>query len=236
LSTPSETAIVTSLFGWSPAPASIHYRSSSASVSRSGSVAPAMSPFSRSRSATPISGTRPSTPVPTDPSSSDRLLIPPVFTPRDASLLHCALCQRRVGLWTFAPPPQAVSDPARPQRPFDLMKEHRAHCPYVVRSTVVPSFPVPNAHGGGDASTDAVEGWRAVLIVVGRHGVSQRVRTGERGPSDGSGLEVSDVDGIEAMLAGVKDRGVSCSRCKKREVTDDCLGRARNLSSTSGDF
>lgn len=29
-----------------------------------------------------------------------------------------------------------------PQRAFDLLKEHRSYCPYAVRSTVVPSFPL----------------------------------------------------------------------------------------------
>ena len=30
-----------------------------------------------------------------------------------------------------------------PRRAFDLLKEHRSYCPYTVRSTVVPSLPLP---------------------------------------------------------------------------------------------
>ena len=41
------------------------------------------------------------------------------------------------------------STPSRPKkslphRSFDLLKEHRSYCPYAVRSTTVPSFPLPS--------------------------------------------------------------------------------------------
>lgn len=41
---------------------------------------------------------------------------------------------------SMGPPPQAVGP-----RQIDLLKEHRPYCPYVVKSTVVPSLPVPSS-------------------------------------------------------------------------------------------
>lgn len=75
----------------------------------------------------------------------------------------------------------------------------------------------------------AVEGWRAVLSVVLRYGIGQRQRISqarsflERSDVDGESVSASgsgppsvtvldeedmDVDGINAMIAGVKSRGV----------------------------
>lgn len=185
---------------------------------------------------------------------------------RDTALLQCVLCQRRIGLWAFAPQPSTADEPscterrdlsgtdpameyvnaadpaaARPatssskktatQRQFDLLKEHRSYCPYVVRSTVVPTLPVPpppnssnptNAHlrsnsSGLHANSQNTnlpqEGWRAVLTVVLRYGAGQRQRLGLdfadrlRG-RDGSDESV-EVDEVKAMVAGVKNRGAS---------------------------
>ncbi|KAJ6516475.1 C3HC zinc finger-like-domain-containing protein [Mycena sanguinolenta] len=95
------------------------------------------------------------------------------------SVLQCALCHHRIGLWMFAPPtPFGIrSDgqpPATPQRPLDLLNEHRPFCAYRVESTVpslsavdmttssAASNDISNAAGGNDA----VEGWRAVLAVT----------------------------------------------------------------------
>jgi hypothetical protein len=64
----------------------------------------------------------------------------------------------------------------------------------------------------------ALEGWRAVLTVVLRYGMGQRQRMrltrtstekgSEANGSGGSG-ELVGLDGVEAMVAGVKRRGVS---------------------------
>lgn len=167
-------------------------------------------------------------------------------TNRDTSLLHCALCQRRVGLWAFAPPTPRPSiatangdglsqPPLRAKRQFDLLKEHRSYCPFIVRSTVVPSMPNPVSHARMNSSSltqlntanGPLEGWRAVLSVVLRNGMGQRQRmsnarsyleraeaNGEPGsgsaPASSSAMpeqEQMDVDGIDSMMAGVKSRG-----------------------------
>jgi len=86
--------------------------------------------------------------------------------------------------------------PIRPQRQFDLLKEHRSYCPYVVRSTVVPSMPasIPNPRPSMSNTSltslnsananGALEGWRAGLSVVLRYGMSQRQRAHIRSHSE----------------------------------------------------
>jgi hypothetical protein len=131
---------------------------------------------------------------------------------REKDVLHCELCQRRVGLWTFknatiatlrSPNPNAT--PATRVRPFDVLKEHRPYCPYVVRSTSLPSLPTPTSSPAqqetaslisnplprscSDSSitftqvtssssdrSDLVEGWKAVLAMVLRSGLGRRQR------------------------------------------------------------
>ncbi|KAG6895382.1 hypothetical protein C0992_001569 [Termitomyces sp. T32_za158] len=173
------------------------------------------------------------------------------------TILYCTLCQRRIGLWAFIPEPSTntteprcestdtdaesasictpvptnLSRKPNNQRHFDVLKEHRAYCPYVVRSTIVPTFPAPITLGTiGPASASStslqrsdsispvntqsttLEGWRAVLTVVLRYGAVQRQRlgldfvdrlTGNTTASD----EPMEVDGVKAMIAGVKKRG-----------------------------
>lgn len=76
-----------------------------------------------------------------------------------------------------------------PYRSFDVLKEHRAHCPYVVRSTTVPSFSTSTplistniqirSRSTSRTATeleDKIEGWRAVLLVVSRYGLEHRQR------------------------------------------------------------
>ena len=113
-------------------------------------------------------------------------------------MLYCELCQRRVGLWTFknATISKAPNGSQTPRiRPFDLTKEHRPYCPYVVRSTSLPTLPsmmqrVTSTHTrtSSDPSNpvgrgselikegDLVEGWKAVLAVVLRSGLGRRER------------------------------------------------------------
>ncbi|CAA7267089.1 unnamed protein product [Cyclocybe aegerita] len=151
----SETAILTSLFGWSlvpPAPPESTRKKSltrsntvmsSASVppsptsSRASSVAPQMPPPKLSRQSTGITFRLPSS----------------LTNKPENALLQCELCQRRIGLWAFTTRPAAneatdsqpqslekdsvPSTPssqvkkALPQRAFDILKEHRSYCPYV---------------------------------------------------------------------------------------------------------
>jgi len=140
------------------------------------------------------------------------------------------MCQRRVGLWAFGP--QAVEKENRPQRRFDLLKEHRPYCPYVVRSTIVPNFPMPSGHSailngangnggvGGNLQEVPIEGWRAMLSIVlkarkrsfygtGKNVAAEPVAAGRANGSAESFVTVDqmDVDRVEAMVEGVKKRG-----------------------------
>lgn len=123
-----------------------------------------------------------------------------------------------VGPTIPAPPtPQAKKGPS--QRHFDLLKEHRSYCPYVVRSTIVPTLPsaapvnghtrshsIPQLHGQN--GTNALEGWRAVLTVVLRYGLGQRQRLGlDFTPGDDT-QDSMEADGVKAMVEDVKSRGV----------------------------
>ncbi|KAL0573120.1 hypothetical protein V5O48_008842 [Marasmius crinis-equi] len=236
---PSTTAVLTALFGWAPAPE----RPRITSLSRPNSRMPTSSSTpSLSRASSLAPSPSPQPPLLRDATNKAKA--------RDTSLLHCVLCQRRVGMWAFISQPPATpapasstSDPAPnqektpKQRQFDLLKEHRSYCPYVVRSTVVPtlpstsisttSLPQPRSGSGhvrsssstsqlGSAINGPIEGWRAVLTValryrmVQRHKSSRRLRQGSGNATGGEpeGDEVdATVDGVNAMLEGVKTRG-----------------------------
>jgi hypothetical protein len=119
-----------------------------------------------------------------------------------------------------------------PKRQLDLLKEHRSYCPYVVRSTLVPSLPSSSSSNpvyghsrssstssqlNGQTGNGEMEGWRAVLTVLLRYGKAQRQRMGLNylgagsveigGESENEGMPM-EVDGVKSMVAGVKSRGV----------------------------
>ncbi|KAI9057252.1 zf-C3HC-domain-containing protein [Trametes sanguinea] len=225
----SETAVLTALFGWSilpPAPPTEPFKTPS--VSRASSVVPptpSRCPASRASSVARDSTPTPSTPRPPRPplrmnstaSVTSQLSTGSTSRP-DTTLLHCSLCQRRVGLWAFLPKPAEGDDPMtgsgtvegnasgaskpQPQRQLDILREHRPYCPYVVRSTTVPSLPAPSppvssqqpghsrtpslasmaSANGSSAQVNVqpslMEGWRAVMTVVQRYGALQRQRLG----------------------------------------------------------
>ncbi|TFK75090.1 zf-C3HC-domain-containing protein [Pluteus cervinus] len=254
----SDTAILVCLFGWGPPPPSTQSRRTSGSQ-------------------TPSSSSRAGTPGPSESISQPfTFRVPSALNlKQDTSLLHCSLCQRRVGLWAFtiqkpppAPrsedqepstfgeagsadtPPEPIPTPTSPsifsprrsslsQRHFDLLKEHRSYCPYVVKSTPLPTLPVQPTRSGSISSITTThttpssghvrsssslsqisinngnglyEGWRAVLTVILRYGLGQRRRSmayaGQQVANDLEELdEPMEVDGIKAMVEGVKSRG-----------------------------
>ncbi|TFK40146.1 C3HC zinc finger-like-domain-containing protein [Crucibulum laeve] len=234
---PSDTAILASLFGWiivSPTAPEPLRRTSTAS--RAGSMAPsrAQTPSLSRASSVSLSRSSPK------PKLQIFQLSPKLHLKRDNTMLRCSLCQRRIGLWAFVPPPplptsasassETEPTPAvkqSPQRQFDILKEHRSYCPYVVRSTMVPSMPVPpispvkqpvssrssTSLSQPNGNNGALEGWRAVLAVVLRHGLVQRQGTEYNLFRSGSGSDLTkgdeqmEVDGVKAMVAGVKSRG-----------------------------
>ncbi|KAG6888831.1 hypothetical protein C0995_005706 [Termitomyces sp. Mi166 len=265
---PSNAAMLTSLFGWSLAPAAPPDSTRRPSLTRANSLTPSTprSPsLSRSSSVHPISPVVPSASLsvqkgaPTTPSRVPSAqftfrMLSSVSVKRD-TILHCTLCQRRVGLWAFCPEsststteprrdpvntdatmstpnptsvPTISSKNSTTQRPFDVLKEHRAYCPYVVRSTIVPTLPVPITSGAAASVSSislsrsnsisainnqdaALEGWRAVLTVVLRYGAVQKRKLGldfvDRLRGDATLDEPMEVDGVKAMIAGVKKRG-----------------------------
>ncbi|KAG8886352.1 hypothetical protein FRB97_004887 [Tulasnella sp. 331] len=95
-------------------------------------------------------------------STASSLVNPRDASPQNSSVVSCQLCLRRVGLWSFqtnVTPPQPESTEPNPgieiditpstptsvTRRFDLVKEHRPYCPYVTKSTILPTpvFSVP---------------------------------------------------------------------------------------------
>ncbi|KAG6809970.1 hypothetical protein H0H92_013841 [Tricholoma furcatifolium] len=260
---PSNTAILVSLFGWSLAPATPPDQMRRASLTRASSLAPSVP---RTPSLSRASSVRPTSPAPQSsplgkppatpsraPSAQFTFRVPSNVSAKRDTILHCVLCQRRIGLWAFTPEsstepvaslqpssndattgPGSESILATPlkrsnvQRSFDVLKEHRAYCPYVVRSTVVPTPPVPPALAAASNASStsltrtnsvtsmngqitAVEGWRALLTVILRYGAGQKQRLGldfvERLRGDTSTDDSMEVDGVKAMIAGVKKRG-----------------------------
>ncbi|KAI0661604.1 zf-C3HC-domain-containing protein [Cubamyces menziesii] len=241
---PSETAVLTALFGWSILPpAPLPEQPSSPAGSRAGSVVPATPTRGTPSRATSVA--RDGTPTPATPRPPLRMRSTTSLhsqfsansTPRaDTTLLHCSLCQRRVGLWAFLPPRPEEDDPMtgdgssngaasstakkQPQRPLDILREHRPYCPYVVRSTVVPSLPTPPPAASSqqkgherspslasvasvnssstqlNAQPNAMEGWRAVMTVIQRYGTLQRQRLGlNRVPSGRLGEPIAEATG-----------------------------------------
>lgn len=242
---PSDTAVVVALFGWVPAPTAkrSERRRTTSFVSGAGSYGPSISmpptpSLSRATSVSSHFRERESTPTPsvslrmsisqfnaspgrirassqTKNPWSNNVVTAPI--PRDAPLVYCVLCQRRVGLWGYsgseATTPlvqdeHSTSAFREHQKVFDLVKEHRSYCPYIVCSSVVPSF---SRSPAADSLGNAIEGWRAVLTVVQRYELSQRQRLSRFLPSDDLDNQASSAElkGVEAMVAGVKTSGVS---------------------------
>ena len=118
-----------------------------------------------------------STPGPSSRMSSG--LATPLTSTSNRVMITCQLCQRQVGLWTFSAvskssTPSAPSGPPKVQtgRQFDVLKEHRPHCPFVIKSTYLPTLSLPSKDS--ETSTAAaeplpfVEGWKALMSVVSR--------------------------------------------------------------------
>ncbi|KAH9945349.1 zf-C3HC-domain-containing protein [Epithele typhae] len=211
---PSQNAILAAVFGWGIAPPPTA-STASTSVSRASSLAPGH-PQSRLSISRASSVSRAGTPSPMSASyglaASASLLSQHALSTSalrsDTALIHCPLCQRRVGLWTYVPKPTeeddpmtgqpAQSTPARPQPTLDILQQHRPYCAYVVRSSFIPTMPAPptpiiNGHSrsssaastasvslvsNGFGAQSAMEGWRAVINVVLRYGTVQRQRLG----------------------------------------------------------
>lgn len=235
---PSEPALVMSLFGWEPslshAPAttigSANRRSTlSQSLSRATSVTLAKNGNTALALSSNNSGIRHSidgraSPSPSSPTTPHG----PSVDEKDVTVA-CQLCQRRLGLWAFSSTPPvangaAPNAPGSPRlktkaRTLDVLKEHRSFCPYVVRSTPLPSFPGTSQQATsrpatpvGSNGNQLVEGWKAMLSVVGRSGLGMRRRKSDifgnanaLSTAEGDVGEGADVD---SMVESVKKGGV----------------------------
>ncbi|KAG9127243.1 hypothetical protein FRC07_000060 [Ceratobasidium sp. 392] len=134
-------------------------------------------------------------------------------------MIYCSLCQRRVGLWAFiAPastppaesPPSGSSEPAvpvitktPPARTLDVLREHRAFCPYVIRTTPVT---IPT----GEQPSTEVEGWKAILGIILRSKRGGSVSVGASGlvfgePSPGQKGAESAVNRVKHSPSGSRD-------------------------------
>jgi hypothetical protein len=250
----SDAAILTSVFGWVLVPPEPRR----ATLSRANSLTPSAPPtpgLSRSASVTyqrPVPSTPFSFRMPLNVSKEkyDSTLLQCPLCQRRVGLWAFTSPSSENGttheLPEIPPPPNEhpataaspratpTPPPAKktlPKRQFDLLKEHRSYCPYVVRSTLVPSLPLPpsgsSVYGhtrssstssqlNGQTGNGEMEGWRAVLTVLLRYGKVQRQRMGlnylgagstdiRESENEGTPMEV---DGVKAMVAGVKSRGV----------------------------
>lgn len=213
---PSEQAILTSLFGWRTISTTSQGSRRSKSSFSNYTPIPGVSGCSISRASTPSRDTS----VKSSLSSNKR-----------DTLLHCTLCQRRIGLWTFLPDTSIIGlisggSTDRPastlqktirQRQFDLLHEHRSYCPYVVRSTALPALPVPLSHSELPGSNNqfrsislhhhdgTMEGWRAVLTVVLRYNWGQKYISNYNvfASEDESNREYEDALEVKEMKAMV---------------------------------
>ncbi|OAX36054.1 hypothetical protein K503DRAFT_802345 [Rhizopogon vinicolor AM-OR11-026] len=198
---PSDTAIVTALFGCAlsrPEPLSL-LRASSATRGAQWGRGDSPSPILCSPliSISQLGGT----PMRRAGHISSTLFIVPAT--RRPLGIHITVCYARRQLTI------AITTK---ERQFDGLNEHRLYYPYAVRSTVVPRPHTPLSSSVANAPEDgAAEGWRAVLTVVLRHGLSER-QCMARFSLPGGGDEVmrgmdSELEGVEAMVAGVKSKG-----------------------------
>jgi len=98
-------------------------------------------------------------------------------------LLTCSLCQRQVPTWNFFSPAilsrslDSSGSRQHQTRAFDVLREHRTHCPYVVKATPSPSLApmsIPNTHNAERDVQDMalspsmvlLEGWRVHLNIL----------------------------------------------------------------------
>lgn len=105
------------------------------------------------------------------------------FCSPSRGLLVCSLCQRQIPTWNFvssATGNRSTDFSGTRQhrsRAFDVLREHRTHCPYVVRTTPSPSLApvsIPYTRNGEadvwdmalSPSMELLEGWRAHLNIL----------------------------------------------------------------------
>jgi hypothetical protein len=164
---------------------------------------------------------------------------------QNRALVACQLCQRQVGLWTFtsavnghsstpnSPSPSFSFSGPSLSRQFDVLKEHRPHCPFVVKSTYLPTISIPSRNASSNTPTSAsqdllrplpfVEGWRALMSVISRSQWRRAVSSTNPGSSivstpvseAGNPFEIvpqdQEVDEVKEIVKDVKSRhgGVS---------------------------
>lgn len=123
-------------------------------------------------------------------------------------VVSCLLCQRRVGIWAYMSPQPSTSIgtdavPMTVARSFDVLAEHRSHCPFAVAAT---AWSASSSQDAGEASTAGQEGWRTVLDVVLRHKMGSRAKNVIPGGEPAVGDSA-----LRSMVDNVKSNGVRVS-------------------------
>ncbi|KAF8688878.1 Rsm1-like, partial [Rhizoctonia solani] len=128
-------------------------------------------------------------------------------------MIQCVLCQRRIGLWAFISPAtsvQPISEPAVsesttstpmrvPSSPsprfLDVLREHRAFCPYVIRTSPLT---IPN----DEAPSAEVEGWKMIVGIISRS--KRRESIGETSTTNPFRESTPGQNGVESAVSRVK--------------------------------
>ncbi|KAG8831147.1 hypothetical protein FRC18_007071 [Serendipita sp. 400] len=179
--------------------------------------------------------------VPGDKTANTSGMSTPVLSPlrthgTGKAMVNCHLCNRQVGLWSFQlPVPLGVASPGAapvsPQttRPFDVLKEHRPHCPYVVKSTYLPTVNVPSKSNSSPSDRDLqplpfVEGWKARMSVISR---SQWRRASASGLLSAQGLMTSSTPSTPIMedASPFYDPSTEAEVDKVKEIVKDVKSR-----------
>ncbi|GAB1521939.1 hypothetical protein RhiTH_005038 [Rhizoctonia solani] len=128
-------------------------------------------------------------------------------------MIQCVLCQRRIGLWAFISPAtsvQPISEPAVsesttstpmrvPSSPsprfLDVLREHRAFCPYVIRTSPLT---IPN----DEAPSAEVEGWKMIVGIISRS--KRRESIGETSTTNPFRESTPGQNSVESAVSRVK--------------------------------
>jgi len=145
-------------------------------------------------------------------------------------LLMCSLCQRQVPTWTFlsSTTPSRSLDPSGTRqhqaRPFDVLREHRTHCPYVVKTTPSPSLAplsIPYTQEGEpdtwdialSPSMELLEGWRVHLNILLRSKWRRMSEYSSLGRIQGGTVHGSGDDPIGGIIETVRTQHGGVSPC-----------------------
>lgn len=135
-------------------------------------------------------------------------------------LMVCSLCQRQIPIWNFVSsttanrPMDSSGTRQHRARAFDVLREHRTHCPYVVKTTPSPSLApvsIPYTRNGEanvwdmalSPSMELLEGWRAHLNILLRSDwrrISEYASLGGKQGNIGEGSGEKPIGGVVSTV------------------------------------